>query len=63
MGALAQYGGVTHETPPTGNYLTLTCLTGEVELLKPAEAEIPEALNAALESEEQDNDFNTHVLF
>ncbi|XP_054666558.1 hemogen isoform X1 [Grus americana] len=36
---------------------------GEVELLKPAEAEIPEALNAALESEEQDNDFNTHVLF
>ncbi|XP_075596659.1 hemogen [Balearica regulorum gibbericeps] len=36
---------------------------GEVELLKPAEAEIPEALNAAVESEEQDNDFNTHVLF
>ncbi|NXW60695.1 HEMGN protein, partial [Eurystomus gularis] len=37
--------------------------TGEEELLKPAEAEIPEALNTPLEYDHQDNEYRTHVLF
>ncbi|XP_068279830.1 hemogen [Nyctibius grandis] len=36
---------------------------GEEELLKPAEAEIPEALNNPLENDHQENEYNTHILF
>ncbi|NXU23432.1 HEMGN protein, partial [Thalassarche chlororhynchos] len=36
---------------------------GEEEVLKPAEAEIPEALNTPLENDHQDNEYSTHVLF
>ncbi|NXT73370.1 HEMGN protein, partial [Zapornia atra] len=37
--------------------------TGEEELLKLTEAEIPEALNTALENDYQDSEYNTHLLF
>ncbi|XP_076218437.1 hemogen [Aptenodytes patagonicus] len=36
---------------------------GEEEVLKPAEAELPEALNTPLENDHQDNEYSTHVLF
>ncbi|KAM6034946.1 hemogen [Theristicus caerulescens] len=36
---------------------------GEEEVLKPAEAEIPEDLNTPLENDHQDNKYSTHVLF
>ncbi|XP_054034818.1 hemogen [Dryobates pubescens] len=36
---------------------------GEEELLKPAEAEIPEVLNTPLEYDHQDNEFHKHILF
>ncbi|XP_059690289.1 hemogen [Gavia stellata] len=36
---------------------------GEEEVLKPAEAEIPEASNTPLENDHQDNEYSTHVLF
>ncbi|KAM6109889.1 hemogen [Phoenicopterus ruber ruber] len=36
---------------------------GEEDVLKPAEGEIPEALNTPLENEYQDNEYGTHVLF
>ncbi|XP_014814699.1 PREDICTED: hemogen [Calidris pugnax] len=36
---------------------------GEEEVLKPAEAEIPEAWNTPLENEHQDNECSTHLLF
>ncbi|NXG73415.1 HEMGN protein, partial [Baryphthengus martii] len=36
---------------------------GEEEVLKSAEAEIPEALNTPLEYDHQDNEYRTHVLF
>ncbi|NXV81149.1 HEMGN protein, partial [Atlantisia rogersi] len=35
---------------------------GEEELLQLAEAEIPEALNTALENEYQDSEYNTHLF-
>ncbi|XP_040436379.1 hemogen [Falco naumanni] len=37
--------------------------TGEEEVVKPAEAEIPEALNTPLENDQQDNDYSKHILF
>ncbi|XP_063996013.1 hemogen isoform X2 [Pogoniulus pusillus] len=36
---------------------------GEEEVLKPAEAEIPEVLNTPLEYDHQDNEFHKHILF
>ncbi|NXP70169.1 HEMGN protein, partial [Ramphastos sulfuratus] len=36
---------------------------GEEEVLKPAEAEIPEVLNTPLEYDQQDNEFHKHILF
>ncbi|KAM6187159.1 hemogen isoform 2-T2 [Sarcoramphus papa] len=35
---------------------------GEEEVLKPAEAQIPEALNTPLQNDHQDNEYSTHVL-
>ncbi|XP_051499087.1 hemogen-like isoform X1 [Apus apus] len=37
--------------------------TGEEEVLKPAEAEIPEALNTPLENEQEENEYIPHILF
>ncbi|NXR13617.1 HEMGN protein, partial [Semnornis frantzii] len=36
---------------------------GEEEVLKPAEAEIPEVLNTPLEYDHPDNEFHKHILF
>ncbi|XP_029861658.1 hemogen isoform X2 [Aquila chrysaetos chrysaetos] len=36
---------------------------GEEDLLKPAEGEIPEALNIPLENEYQDDEYSTDILF
>lgn len=52
MGALAQHGGIMRESPPVRNDLSLT---GEEEVLKPEEAEIPEDWNVPLENDQQDN--------
>nr|XP_009918100.1 PREDICTED: procyclic form-specific polypeptide B1-alpha-like [Haliaeetus albicilla] len=38
-------------------------LVGEEDLLKPAEAEIPEALNIPLENEYRDDEYSTDILF
>ncbi|XP_054253849.1 hemogen isoform X2 [Indicator indicator] len=40
-----------------------SCWPREEEVLKPAEAEIPEVLNTPLEYDHQDNEFHKHVLF
>ncbi|XP_074876156.1 hemogen [Buteo buteo] len=38
-------------------------LVGEEDLLKPAEAEIPEAFNIPLENEYRDDEYSTDILF
>lgn len=52
-----------HESPPVQNYLSFTCLIGEEDVLKPAEADMLEALNTPLENDHQDNEFIPHILY